>query len=193
MVFVETTTECFSQTQWCQDDVKYQAGSVIVMCLYGVVIYFRSTLYYPFYENFIYISMSSSSIILFDFVYKLLLGLITNLQSAEAIESQRKFVILITIGLYCIYIGSKFYCNPVIHNCWLVVYTFLAWTTLVIYLLPYFDVISTMTDTYQLETEKLFWYVWGYSTPCLICYVIIANFSIDGKNGWKLLFLEEKH
>lgn len=63
------------------------------------------------------------------------------------------------------------------------------WTTLIAYLLPYFDVISTMETTYQLSTETLFWYVWGYSTPCLIVYVIIANFSIDPKNGWKSLFL----
>jgi len=92
--------------------------------------------------------MSSSSIVLFDFVYKLLFGLITNLDAMESIESERKFIILVTIALYCVYNGSNYYCNPTIHNCWLVVNTFLAWTTLVIYLLPYFDVISTMSGAY---------------------------------------------
>jgi hypothetical protein len=189
MIFVETTLQCFEQSKWCASDVKYQVGAMIVLIVYAIIIYLRSSLYYPFYDNFIYISMSSSSIVLFDFAYKLLLGISTNLSFLDTIESQRKLMILITIALYCIFNGSNYYCNPKIHNCWLVVNTFLAWSILVIYLLPYFDVISTMAGGYFDNTENLFWYVWGYSTPCLICYVVIANFTIDGKDGWKQMFL----
>lgn len=193
VIYVQTTMQCFSRSQWCGGDIKYQAVAIIVICLYTVVVYLRSIIYYPFYDNYVYLSMASSSIIIFDFVYKLLFGLVTNLYSSDDIQSQRKFMILITIALYCVYNASKFYSNPLINNSYLIVYTFLTWTTLIAYLLPYFDVISTMQTTYQLSTETLFWYVWGYSTPCLIAYVIIANFSIDPKNGWKSLFLEKKH
>ena len=77
--------QCFEQSKWCQSDVKYQAGAIIVLCLYAVIVYFRSSLYYPFYDNYIYISMSSSSIVLFDFVYKLLFGLITNFSATDSV------------------------------------------------------------------------------------------------------------
>ena len=46
-----------------------------------------------------------------------------------------------------------------------------------------------MAGAYVDNTENLFLYVWGYSTPCLICYIVIANFNIDAKDGWKELFL----
>lgn len=85
MLFVETTLQCFEQSQWCKQDVKYQAGAIIVLFLYAVVVSLRSSLYYPFYDNFIYISMSSSSIVLFDFAYKLLLGVLTNLSVMDNI------------------------------------------------------------------------------------------------------------
>lgn len=78
-MYVETTMECFCRSQWCEGDVKYQVGVIIVICVYAIVVYLRSTIYYPFYDNYVYLSMSSSSIIIFDFIYKLLFGLVTNL------------------------------------------------------------------------------------------------------------------
>lgn len=79
MVYVETTMECFERSAWCEGDIKHEVGAIIILCLYASTIYLRSTLYYPFYDNYNYLSMSSSSIILFDFAYKLLFGIITNL------------------------------------------------------------------------------------------------------------------
>lgn len=70
---------------------------------------------------------------------------------------------------------------------------FLTWTVVIVYMLPYFHVISTKIIGYENTSEELFWYLWGYSIPCLIVYVIIENSSVDWKDGWKMLFLEEKH
>jgi len=29
--------------------------------------------------------------------------------------------------------------------------------------------------------------------PCVLCYVVVGDFGVDRSNGWKALFLEEKH
>ncbi len=96
---------------------------------------------------------------------------------------------MFTLALYFIYNSSTYYCNPVINKCWLVVNIFITWTIIIIYLLPYFYVISTSIANYKDTTENLFWYLWGYSIPCLVFYVIIGNSSVDWKDGWKMLFL----
>jgi hypothetical protein len=79
MLFVETTMECFEGSKWCENDIKYQTGAILILIVYALIVWIRSQFYYPFYDNFNYISMSSSSIVLCDFAYKLFFGLITNL------------------------------------------------------------------------------------------------------------------
>ena len=71
--------QCFEGQAWCEGLVKYQTGAILILCAYVLIIWARSLIYYPFYDNFNYISMSSSSIVIFDFIYKLALGSITSL------------------------------------------------------------------------------------------------------------------
>ena len=157
------------------------------------MLYFRSYIYYPFFDNFNFISMASSSIVLFEFFIKLCVGFASTTDAIDNAESRRKFIMLATIAHFCYANSGSFYCSPRIGIVWGIVGTSAAWTTLLAYLLPYFDTISTMSDVYSNNSVTLYWYVWFFTTPCILIHLIISNSVFDVHNKWKELFTEEKH
>lgn len=133
--------------------------------------------------------MTSANIVLFDLVYKFSLGFITNSSIFDTLYSQSKFVLLGTMTLYCLYYSNVNYCNPLINNLSILIYTFIAWTSIIAYILPYLDVLSTMSHSFGGNIYQLFWYLWGYSFPCMLIYALVKSFGVDRQEAWKSLFL----
>jgi hypothetical protein len=125
--------------------------------------------------------MTSGNIVILDFAYKVILGFITNSTVFDSLDSQRKFAVIFTIVLYMYYIGNNNYCNPLINSLWILVYTFIAWTSVLTYIIPYLNAFSTMTTSYLNNTNQLFWYVWGYSIPCMLIYALASNLGVNRK------------
>jgi hypothetical protein len=153
----------------------------MLLVAYGFLILLKSYYYYPFYDNYNYLSMTSGSIVLLDFTYKIALGYITNSSVFESLDSQRKFVVILTVVLYLSYVGNNNHCNPLINSLWILVYTFIAWTSVIAYILPYLDVFSTMNSSYVGNTNQLFWYIWGYSFPCMLIYSLVSSLGVHRK------------
>jgi hypothetical protein len=125
--------------------------------------------------------MISGNIVIFDFAYKIVLGFITNSSIFDSLESQRKFAVIFTVVLYLFYVGNNSHCNPLINSLWILVYTFIAWTAVIAYILPYLNVFSTMTSSYASNTNQLFWYLWGYSFPCMLIYALVSSLGVNRK------------
>lgn len=134
--------------------------------------------------------MAQTTFILYQFIYKFAIAVI--FAADLSFQDEKKYVFMATFLLFAVYNGSIYYCNPLIYSAWLLVSSFLAWTSFLIYLIPHLKVISTMSEN-NYDTDNIFWYVWGYSTPCLLCYVIFGNFAVDRTSGWQSMFTEEKH
>ena len=125
--------------------------------------------------------MTSGNIVILDFAYKIILGFITNSTVFDSLDSQRKFAVIFTIVLYMYYMGNNNYCNPLINSLWILVYTFIAWTSVLTYIIPYLNAFSTMTNSYLNNTNQLFWYIWGYSSPCMLIYALASNLGVSRK------------
>jgi hypothetical protein len=125
--------------------------------------------------------MTSGNIVILDFAYKIILGFITNSTVFDSLDSQRKFAVIFTIVLYMYYMGNNNYCNPLINSLWILVYTFIAWTSVLTYIIPYLNAFSTMTNSYLNNNNQLFWYIWGYSIPCMLIYALASNLGVSRK------------